>query len=313
MSIEKIHKAFVNSRILFFAVVLIFVVVRLSLAGAALTNPAFWGSMLIQIGIALLLLQLNHIFTIIRERTFLPAIFYLFFVGSHIAFSSDISGSIATLCVVLSYLFLFHSYQNPDSQIRALNITLILVLGSLLWSPLLLFLPIFWYGFYYLRSLNFKVFFSCVTGFLIIYLFLFTWGIYVDDGQFFLSYLPNLGELFVLQQPDFNSEEWLVIGFTLIICIGAGFNLFLAGVSEKIRAISILRYLYFSSFIILALLLFQSNYKSQWALIWYIPVAMLTAHFFTLSNKRFVKYLMLFHLVFFLVMGFWNYVTAFIL
>jgi hypothetical protein len=312
MNIEKIHRAFINSRALFFTVLLLFVLVRLSVAVDEIGNPAFWGSMVIQIGMALLLLQLNQVFTIIRIQTFLPATFYLLFISSSSLFYFDLSGSLATLCFLLGFWCLFYAYQKPDAQLNAFNIALLLTLGSLLWTPLLFLFPIYWYGFHRLRSFNFKVFFASLTGIIVVYLFIFVWSVYAEDWAIFLSRLPQPDKWFAIQQPDFNLREWITIGFMLLVYIFAGFNLFISGISDKIQTVSILNYMYFSSFILFGLLFLQSEYKSQWALIIYIPAAILISHFFTLSNKRPLQYLMLVYLSFLLVICAWEYIVAFI-
>ncbi|GHT85206.1 hypothetical protein FACS189420_6840 [Bacteroidia bacterium] len=299
MSIDKIHKAFVSGKAVFFIILLGFIASRLYDANGDWDNPSLWGGTIIQIGIALLLLQLNHVFTIIRSRTLLPALFYLTFTACSLPFTSDLTGSIAALCVVLSCFFLFHAYQEPESQIYALNMGILLTLGSLLWPQLLFFFPVFWYGFYHFRSLNFRVFLASITGIMAVYLFILAWSVYAEDWGVFLSFLPDFHELFSVQKPDFTLPEWIILCFTLLVYIFAGFNLFVSDLSEKIRTVSILRYLYFSSFIIFAPFLLQSENKSHWTLIIFIPVALLFSHFFTLSNKKLVKYGMLICFFFF--------------
>jgi hypothetical protein len=306
MNIEKIHNAFVSGRLLLFAVILGFLAFRLYDVMGDWQNPSFWVSTIIQMGIALLLLQFNHIFTVIHGRTLLPAIFYLIFVGCSGSFSFDWRGSVASLCIFLGHFFLLPSYQNPASQLKALNIAFLLTLGSLLWPQLLFFFPIFWYGFHRLYSFNFRVFTASIIGFISIYLFIFTWSVYVDDWNVFFSSLPGIHELIFITQPDFTLSEWIIIGFTLLICALSGFNLFVYGPSEKIRIVSIMGYLHVSSFVIFVLLLLQSEYKSHWGLILFVPVTLLVSHFFTLSNKKFVKYLMLLFVFFFLGMGVWQ-------
>ena len=143
MKIDKIHNALLTSRLLLFTIVFVFIAVRLYSIGAQWNNLSLWGCLLIQIGIAFFLLQLNHIFNITQQHTFLPALFYLLFIWSNPVFYSDLKGSIAAGCFVLCYYPLFNSYQNAKSQISALNISLLLTLGSLFWTPLLFLFPVF--------------------------------------------------------------------------------------------------------------------------------------------------------------------------
>lgn len=310
MNIEKIHKQFLTGKLLLFIIVFAFIVVRLYSIGVPFDNLSFWGSLLIQMGIAFFLLQLNHIFNIIQERTFLPAIFYLLFTGGNPLFYCDIKGSVAALCLVLCYYFLFNSYQKPDSQINAMNISIALVLGSLFWTPLLFLFPVFWIGFYRFQCFNGRVFFASLTGFVIVYLFIFTWSIYQRDNTIFFSLLPQLEPLTAIRYPDLTMIEWVTYGFIIFIYLIMGISLFFFNISERVWTISVLRYLYLSVFIIFVILFLQSEYKSSWGLITYVPLALLTGHFFSRSNKKGIHYLLLVFVLFFIVIGFVQHVSS---
>jgi hypothetical protein len=309
MRIEKIHKALLTSRLLLFTVVFAFIVVRLYSIGVQWNNFSLWACLLIQIGIAFFLMQLDHIFTLIQERTFLPAIFYLLFIGSNPVYYSDLKGSIAAGCFVLCYYPLFASYQNPKSQINALNISLLLTLGSLLWAPLLFLFPVFWLGFYRFQCLNARVFFANLTGFVVVYLFVFTWSVFQGDKNIFLSLLLQF-DTFVFRTPDLTILEWITYGFLLLIFIIMGLYLYMSNISERLWTISVLSYFYLSTFIIFIFFILQSEYKSSWGLISSVPIAFLTAHFFSHSNKRSIQYLLLLFFIFFIVIGIAQYVSA---
>jgi hypothetical protein len=305
MNIEKIHKTFVSSRLFLLFTIIAFIGVRVYDSNGDWASSLFWACTLIQIGIALLLLQLNHVFSIIRNQTLLPALFYLLLICIT-PLNPDLSGNIAALCIIVCYFFLFQSYQQPESQANALNISMILTLGSLFWVQLLFFLPIFWYGFYRFRSFNLRVFLASLTGIAVVYLFVLTFSIYKDDISIFLSFVPQIDDLIFFRLPELTLQAYVVFGFTLIIYIWTGYNLFISDLSEKIQTVSILYYLYFTFFAMLMLLLIKSENASQWTLTVYMPIVLLISHLFTLSNKRIIKYTMLACVVFFLSAGIWS-------
>ena len=303
MNIGKIHKLFISNRLLLFTFIIAFIAVRLYSADSQWDNPSLWFSMLIQIAIALFLLQINHIFNIIQVHTFLPALFYLLFIGINPVFYYDLKGSITAFCFVLCYYFLFTSYQNPQSQIKALNISLLLVLGSLLWSPLLFFFPVFWFGFHRFQCFNARVFFANLTGFVVVYLFIFTLSLFLEDKNIFFSLLPQPETLFIFHEPDLTVFEWIIWGLLLFSYLIIGLYLYVFNISERVWTISLLSYFYFSAFISFIFLLLQSEYKSTWGLIISIPMAFLAGHFFSRSNKRGIQYLMLLFFLFFIGIG----------
>ena len=303
MNIEKIHKLFLSNKLLLITIIIAFIAVRLYSLDGQWDNPSLWGSMLIQIMIAYFLLQLNHTFNIIQVHTFLPFLFYLLFIGSNPVFYYDLKGSIAAFCFVLCYHPLFISYQNPQSQINALNISLLLVLGSLLWTPLLFFFPVFWIGFHNFQCFNLRVFFASLTGFVIVYLFIFALSIFQEDKNIFLSLLPHLDTLPFIQKPDLTLLEWLSWGILLIAYLIIGIYLYILNISERVWTISILSYFYFSAFVSFIFFFIQSEYKSTWGLISYISIAFLTGYYFSRSNKKITHYLMLLFFLFFVGIG----------
>ena len=301
MNIEKIHSQLLSSKSLLFTIIFAFVAIRLYPLYNQLDNLSLWGSLLIQLGIALFLLQLNSIFNIIQRHTFLPALFYLLFIGSNPVFFCDLKGSVAALCVVWAYYYLFNSYQKPKSQTNAMNISILLVFGSLFWPPLLFLFPIFWIGFYYFHCFNARMFFASLTGFLIVYLFVLAWSLFWKDQNAFTSLLPQFDALFFIQKPNFTIAEWLTCGVLMLVSLLAGLHLFFSNISERIWTIAVLNYFFLSVFILFIFYFLQSKYKSTWELINYVPIAFLIGHFFSRSNKRSVHYLLLFCFIFFIL------------
>ena len=303
MNIDKIHKLFLSNKLLLFIIVVSFIVIRLYSADSQWDDLYLWGSMIIQIVIAFSILQLNNSFNIIQVRTFLPATFYLLFMGVNPIFYNDIKGSIATLLIVLCYYILFASYQKPLSQVNALNISLLLVLGSLLWPPLLFFFPVIWQGFRHFQSFNIRVFFASLIGFVIVYLLIFTLSIILKDRAIFISLLPQYDTLLIFQKPYLTTLEWSAWGFLLFFYLIIGIYLHTFNISERLWTISVLKYFYFSAFIGFFFFLFQNGYKSTWGLITAVPLAFLTGHFFSNSDKRSMKYLQLLFFLFFVGIG----------
>jgi hypothetical protein len=278
-------------------------------------SGTLWIVTIIQIGIALSLLYLTQTFVIIRQRTLLPAFFYLLLAGTDPSFFYDMTGSVSALLIVFCLFFLFGTYQNPHSQSSAFNISLLLTLGSFYWFPLLFFFPLLWYGMYRFRSFNLRTFFASLMGFILIYLFIFTWSIFKNDLQIFLDSLPrfkNLGSFRDIQLLTYNLKEWIIIGFIVFLVILSGLKIFMSGIAEKIRTMITLSYLYVFLLVTFVVSLFQSGGEKDWILILYVPLSFLIAHFFSLSYKKWVSWLFLFTIIFFLGAFSWEYISSII-
>ena len=310
MNIENIYKQFLTSKLILFTIVFAFIAVRFFPISSQWNNLSFWGCLFIQIGIAFFLLQLNQTHSIIQGYTLLPALFYLLFIGINPVFYYDIKGSIAALCFVLCCYFLFDSFQKPESQVNALNISLLLVLGSLLWTPLLFLFIILWIGFYHFQCFNVRVFFASLAGFIIVYLFIFTFSIFQGDKNIFLSLLPQIDTLFSFQKPHLTIFDWITCGFILLIYFIVGVNLFLSDISERVWTVSVLSYFYISSSILFLFFILQTGYQSSWGLICYIPITFLFTHFFSHSNKQGMHYLLLLFFILFIGIGVFQHISA---
>jgi len=302
MNIRKAYKNFTNNRLSLIIVLLIFIAMRIPWMdrGSVLELGA---SALIQIGIALLLVHLAQKYAIIRQRTLLPAFFYLLLVGTNSSFFYDLRGSVSAFLVLLCLLLLFDTYQNSLSQPKALNIALVLTLGSFYWTPLLLFFPLFWYGMYRVKSLNFKTFFASVLGFAVVCLFLFAWSIYRDDCGIFMLKLLNLCALWDFRfPPSVGINELVADVFLGVLFIISVITIFMSRVAEKAQARTFLGYLSILTIVVFILSLGQPQWEIEWMLILYVPLSLLLAHYFTLSQRLSAFWLFLLTVLYFLSM-----------
>ena len=310
MNIRKIHKSFIHHRLPLIIALLIFIALRIPWIGKGETLE-LGVSMFIQIGTALFLVHVVQKYTFIRQRTLLPALFYLLLVGTNSLFFYDLKGSIFSFLILLCLLFLFDAYQKPFSQRNALNISLVLTLGSFYWTPLLLFFPLFWYGMYKLECLTIKTFFANLTGWAVVYFFLFSWSVYKDDWAVFIQMLPDLSALWTFHFPHSVSIEDLVANIFLgSLFILSVFNIFLLGIAEKAQTRTLLGYLSVLTVVIAILFLGQNQWDKEWLLILYVPLSIVLAHYFTLSQKRATMWLFLFTVLFFLLLFAWQWIPG---
>ena len=298
MNFKQVHKNFVTGRAPLVVAVILFILFRF--IGTNGDGVVVWSTAAIQLATAFLLLYLTQTFVIIRNRTFLPAFFYLLFTGTIPNVFGNLVGSVSAVCVLLCVFFLFSSYLQERSQAHALNIALLLTLGSFLWTPLLYFGPLFLYGMYQLRSLNFRSFFAGLIGFLVIYLFIFTWSFHKEDLSIFFRLFPDWQVFIQIHSLKFNLWEYLVLGFLIGLFFLSGGGIFASSISEKVKTIMALRFLYTACFLVFILFLLQSEWKREWYSILCAPLSLLISHLFTLTNKKIIRWLMLATILFFL-------------
>jgi hypothetical protein len=237
---------------------------------------------------------------VIRQRTLLPAFFYLLFVGTSPRYFEDWLGSLMSLIILLCFYVLFATYQRPKSQMNAFNISILLTLGSFLWTPILYFFPLFWIGMYQFKSLNVRSFFAYWMGFVLVYFLIFTWSIVQNDLTIFVDSLPIFDTQWTLDLSIFSPRDWAIAGYLMFLFILAGSKIFMSGISEKVRAVTTLSYLYLFSIGVFFFFVLQTTTDNSWRLITYIPLSLLIAHYFTLSLRKWTNWLFLFTLLVFI-------------
>lgn len=300
MNISQLHKSFLTSQIVLTITFVFFILFHLLRIKDG-NSTELWSSMLIQMGIAVFLLYLNQTFVIIRKRSFLPAFFFLLLTGTNSSLFFEPRGSILALSVVINLFFLFSTYQNPNSQKEALNISLIISGISLLWFPIIFLFPLFWYGMFRFNSLNWKTFFASITGIIIIYLFWFCWSLYQNDLSLFTNKILHFHTIWDIQLFKFNLKDFLILGLLFILFVLSGINIFMAGISEKVKTIFSLRYLYLFTLVVFILFITKAVGEKEWILIMYIPLSYLLGHYFTLITRKWNSFLFFFTILFFIL------------
>lgn len=114
---------------------------------------------------SLLMIRLCNKFSLIRNRTIFPALFFLLFEGSNPGLTTELNtGNLLVFIFILSLFVLYSSYQYPEPQKFAFGISLMTSVGALLWPPYLFFLPVFWIGTFLMRAFTFKSFLASLMG-----------------------------------------------------------------------------------------------------------------------------------------------------
>ena len=310
--VNKIHKQFISNPIFLIVSILIF----LSFRFIGMGESNIWellGSFGIQLGIASCLIYINQTFVIVRCRTYLPAFFYLLFSGTNENLFVNFLGACFAFMTSICLFILFSTYQKSDTQPACLLFSSLIAVSSLFWPPILFLFPVFWYGLFALQSLNLKTFLASLSGILLIFSGMVCWSLIIDDGFSFLfikNLFPSYQALWsinLLEMKDLH--EWIYAGVLVLLIVFLGINLFNSKISERVRSVITLNFLYLFLVIILLFVTFQS---SDWISILYVPLSFLLGHYFTVANKKGSSWLVGFIIIFFVASFFREQILSFI-
>lgn len=268
-------------------------------------NRELWITMGIQILTAISLLFLSHYFRIIREKSNLPFVFYLLFVAVNPHYFLAWKESLYALIVLCCFFFLFASYGEERPQRQALNIGIFLTAGSLLHPFFYILIPVFIWGLYQFRNLNIKSFLALFCGSLLVYILLFCWCLYMKEPALFIEFIPNW-QVFLPELITFNIQDLVPFLFIVIFFIASGINIYMAGISEKIKNHVILSFFFFFSFLIFIFLLIEFQWEMEWKCLLCLSLTILFSHFFSTGTSKTKTFLLILSVILFIGAGIWN-------
>ena len=239
---------------------------------------------------ALLILQLNNRFTIIRTRTFMPVIIYLVLISVWKE-THDLVSLHLTLSLIIGSLFVFFDmFRNKEATEQAFLGSFYIGVGSLFIEPIILIIPVCWLGFIVLQSLSIRTWLASIIGAIS------PWILYVAIRYFLqpdMSWVYDLVRGFELGF-TINLDETIhliyLISIMIVFAIGfVGLMSNLQGDSLHTRAkISFQLLLFACSFVFS--LIFKNMYL-EFMLIVALTGSILLAHPLTLKPRGFYAYL----------------------
>ncbi len=246
---------------------------------------------------ALMILQLNNRFTIIRTRTFMPVIIYLMLVSvwkeTHVLVSLHFTISL----IIGSFFVFFDMFRNKEASEQAFLGSFFIGVGSLFIEPIILIIPVCWFGFMALQSFSFRTWLASIIGTLS------PWILYIAVRYFLQPDMNWRNGLFDEMQfgfsIDFGDTIHLIYLISLLIVftiglVGLMFNL--QGDSLHTRAkINFQLLLFIFSFVFS--LIFKNMYL-EFMLIVALTGSILIAHPLTLKPRGF--YAILFYIFIFI-------------
>ena len=165
-----------------------------------------------------LIYLLNNKFSIIRIRTLLPVFIFLLLISVWYQTHCLVFSHLALTLFIMSLLVFFNMYRNRYSTEQAFLGTLLLVTGSLILKPLILFVPICWYSFIHYNCFSLRTFLASLFGVLA------PWGTYLvinqtiqPDNQWFFDILEPFKIEFLFFEN--STAEIAYIGALLILGI----------------------------------------------------------------------------------------------
>lgn len=228
----------------------------------------------------------NYILILIREKTLLPALFYLVLMSTYPDFLPIKVSALVVLFMVLALYYLFITYHDPKQSGNLFKAFFTLGFGSLFWAHLLWFIPLFWYGMCRLRSFSLRSFVASCLGVIVIYWFVFFFSIWTNNPDLFLHPFQELTQFSLSVLTENQWIDWCRLALLILLVSIASINIVLHEYEDKLRTRDYLWFLIvFMGYSIFFYFIYGSH-SDDFLPIAYIPASILMAHFFTVIHSR---------------------------
>jgi len=184
-----------------------------------LTVGLFWSKIItvvLILSIALYLLHLNGKYIIIKQRTYLPVLFFILTSAAFIPIQRINPAIFASFFIVLALDHIFATYQKSDPLDNLFRAGISLSIASMFYAPALSVYLLLFIGLSILRSFSFREWFVSLLGIAL------PWGVLLLVNFWFdidFSAITNLLKSNLITETESSIDDLIPIVFTAVIGI----------------------------------------------------------------------------------------------
>lgn len=280
-----------------------------SLLNSAITQYLSGGILSFTLGLlasVLTVLYLSYLNTkhkLIRTQTFLIYLFPILLLGPFSSLTYINPEYIALLLTLMAIDQLMDSYLLPKASFKAYNIGFLVALASLLSIQCLLYIPVFWIGFKYMRILNIKTILASILGIVTVYWLLFSYLFWQNDIPSFQAYINQIQPQLSIDITKISIEQILLFGISIILLATMIVNYSFVSFYDKIQTRANLSICFLLCSFSLIFLFITSNNPTLNLLIMVTSGSLLLSHFFSLTDQKWKIYLFYIFILFYIILS----------
>ncbi len=204
---------------------------------AGLVADDLWLQLALMCASIYFIIELSNSNSLIRIRSrMVSSVFVTLMCCNSVLFQS-ISGNFVTLCLILSILLLFTTYQRPEAVGSTYYSALFMGLASLAEVRVLYFMPLLWLlDLTHLQSFSLRSWMASCLGILTPYWFFIPLLLYQQD---FYSVVSHFMQLFDIHEPfEFSAigpAQWLSFIYIQVLTVISATNFWLYNYEDRIR------------------------------------------------------------------------------
>jgi len=235
---------------------------------------------LISLLIGILLVRLNTTYFFIKQRSYLPALFFLLGTGIFVSLQRVTPVLVADLFLIIAIDRMFGTYKYSKTSFKYFDAGILIGLGSLFYVNLIFFLPILWIGLSLLRTFNWREWLVTIIGFLTPVVFAFTIHFFLEGEILMLFAKLKTSIIEPYSYEDFNLSHLLLFSLLGLYILISSIHMIYTFSGKKISS---RKYLIIMLWIfILSVIIYFAVPSASVELIFilFIPISYLFTHFF---------------------------------
>ena len=256
--------------------------------------------------IGYLMIEANTAFTLIRTRSTFPVCIY-WLVATSLLFLHPFEWThFIPFIFILALCQLFYSYESTQPSIPIYHVFFCISLGSMIFPPMLYFIPLIWGSMPSFRSLSSKSFLASLLGIITPYWFWFGYAFYFDKLSLFWVPLQKILHFDPIDYTQLIVSECLSWGFITLLLFVSSMHYWQIAYMDKTRT------RIYHSFVIAAGIwatlgsILQPSYLHEWMPIQLICASFLSGHLFTLTRNRFSAIFFIVTMILFILLVLFN-------
>jgi hypothetical protein len=247
--------------------------------------------------IAYLLIRIGVRDQLLRQRSLMPAIFFILFTAALPASRVVSPALIASIFYLLCFVILFEVHgQRPDT-LSIFSASLVLVLGSMFYLKMIWFIPLIWVSLSTMRQVTWRELFYPVAAYLFLALLLFTWfwGIRDNGAGFGALIAENLSFSGGFQAYHFSA--YLLYGFMILLVGIASIHMVLRFQSMKTAVQKIYQVMFYIFLAGTLFFVFVSRFDPTSLVFIAFPLSFVLSNYFHRKKSPWIHELVLWILV----------------
>jgi len=246
-------------------------------------------ALVIHLIICLVLVRMNLRFTLIDERTFIPALLYLIVVNAFPSLHQVNPMLVGALFYLLSFVMILNAHDEGPDSLKIFNAFLVFFTGVLFYARLIWFLPVLWLVLLNVRAVTLReLIYPLIAGFFIGLMTFTIYWVILNDTDKLVELLRNQLS-FKGQFPPVRISIYFFMGYILLLVIIASGFIITRYQARKIIIRNIYRVLFFMFLFSIIFFFLISGYNTGAIYYMVIPVTYLFTNYFQHERRVFLK------------------------